>query len=95
MIDATSPSAPDAPRSRLRATLTKVEREARALVTHVSSVDGHGNAAYGLLSALAELEAQLALGPDPALRTCPTCEGIGMRAATRCSHCWTPLTPPD
>jgi hypothetical protein len=35
----------------------------------------------------------LALGPAPELRECPTCNGVGMRAATRCSRCWSALPP--
>ena len=35
----------------------------------------------------------LALGPAPELRACPTCRNVGMRAATRCMYCWSPLLP--
>jgi len=35
----------------------------------------------------------LALGPAPQTRECPACHGIGMRAASRCGRCWTPLEP--
>jgi hypothetical protein len=35
----------------------------------------------------------LALGPAPELRECPICCEVGMRAATRCMRCWSPLAP--
>jgi hypothetical protein len=47
-----------------------------------------------LLSSWAELVEFLALGAAPELRACPFCEGIGMRAATRCGTCWRKLVPP-
>lgn len=47
-----------------------------------------------MAAAWAELVAQLALGPEPEVRECPVCKHVGMRAATRCGHCWTKLTPP-
>jgi hypothetical protein len=33
----------------------------------------------------------LALGDEPPTRICPSCGGSGMRAATRCGHCWSAL----
>ncbi len=44
-----------------------------------------------LRAALAELVKVLALGPAPQTRVCPTCGGIGMRAASRCGNCWSSL----
>jgi len=44
-----------------------------------------------LRAAWTELVEVLALGPAPQTRKCPTCHGIGMRAASRCGHCWTAL----
>ena len=44
-----------------------------------------------LQAAWTELVAVLALGPAPQTRECPTCYGIGMRAASRCGFCWTAL----
>ena len=35
----------------------------------------------------------LALGPEPQTRVCPNCQGTGMRAASRCGHCWAALAP--
>jgi hypothetical protein len=46
-----------------------------------------------LRAAWAEMVDVLALGPPPELRTCPTCGASGMRAATRCMHCWSSLAP--
>ncbi|HEV7557668.1 MAG TPA: hypothetical protein VGO00_19520 [Kofleriaceae bacterium] len=36
----------------------------------------------------------LDLPPVHELRDCPVCGHVGMRAATRCGHCWTALVPP-
>jgi hypothetical protein len=47
-----------------------------------------------LHAAFAELVEQLALGPEPAVRECPVCRHVVMRAATLCSYCWNVLTPP-
>ena len=41
-----------------------------------------------------ELVTLLALPPEPELRECPSCKHVGMRAATRCGHCWVKLVPP-
>jgi hypothetical protein len=46
-----------------------------------------------LSAAWAELVETLALGPAPEMRECPKCHGVGMRAASRCGHCWTALAP--
>jgi hypothetical protein len=46
-----------------------------------------------LRAAWGELVEELALGPAPQTRECPACHGIGMRAASRCGHCWTALEP--
>lgn len=46
-----------------------------------------------LQAAWADLVQALALGPAPQTRECPTCHGIGMRAASRCGHCWAKLAP--
>lgn len=44
-----------------------------------------------LRAAWTELVEMLALGPAPQTRECPTCHGIGMRAASRCGNCWAAL----
>jgi hypothetical protein len=46
-----------------------------------------------LRAAWTELVEVLALGPAPQTRECPACHGIGMRAASRCGHCWVALEP--
>jgi hypothetical protein len=46
-----------------------------------------------LRAAWADLVKVLALGPAPQTRACPRCQGIGMRAATRCANCWGALEP--
>ena len=98
---------PDAARSRLRATIATIEREMARLPPDEGA--GHGPAnglsawaddggqgpPHGVLrAAWADLVDQLALGPEPELRECPFCQHVGMRAATRCGHCWKRLTPP-
>jgi hypothetical protein len=44
-----------------------------------------------LREAWAKLVDVMALGPAPQTRECPTCHGVGMRAATRCGSCWAAL----
>jgi hypothetical protein len=72
---------PDARRSRLRAMMTEVELAMTASGTE------------GMRPAWDRLVAALDLGPEPDVRTCPSCGAIAMRAATLCGHCWSPLTP--
>lgn len=82
---------PDAARSRLRAAISTIEKE----VARLPAPEGEdsGSARHGLLAGVASLSTLLALGPEPEVRTCPTCKKIGMRAASMCGHCWTKLTP--
>lgn len=44
-----------------------------------------------LRAAWDELVSVLALGPAPQTRECPACHNVGMRAASRCGHCWAAL----
>jgi hypothetical protein len=81
---------PDAARSKLRATVARIEREISRLPTQVT--DDTGSPPNGLLASFADLVEQLALGPEPETRECPVCKHIGMRAATLCGYCWTKLT---
>ena len=46
-----------------------------------------------LRAAWDELTSVLALGPAPQTRVCPVCNSVGMRAASRCGHCWAALAP--
>lgn len=43
--------------------------------------------------AWAQMVEALALGAAPDLRECPNCRELCMRAATRCVHCWSRLSP--
>ena len=55
---------------------------------------GSTEAASPTLRALwTDLLAALALGPAPELRACPACSQLGMRAASRCGHCWIAIVP--
>jgi len=78
----------DAARGNLRALIESIDRE----ITHLSP-SGGGNPETALRASWSELVKQLALGPEPATRECPTCHSVGMRAASRCGHCWAKLAP--
>jgi len=85
---------PDPVRSRLRATVAKMDREMATLRTPgAADADGKG-LHHALIASFDDLVHQLALGPEPQVRECPKCGGIGMRVATTCWTCWTKLTPP-
>ena len=86
-------SVPDSKRSRLRATVAAIEQELARLPPDVTN-DNRASPAGALRASVADLVAQLALGPEPEYRQCPTCRHVGMRVATVCGHCWTKLTPP-
>ena len=49
---------------------------------------------HELRASWSQLMRLLDLPPVHELRDCPTCGYVGMRAATRCGHCWTALVPP-
>jgi hypothetical protein len=84
---------PDAARSRLRSTVATIEHEIARLKKE--GVGADGKSLLDTLSARwGELVAQLALGPEPEVRECPSCSGIGIREATLCGFCWTKLEPP-
>jgi hypothetical protein len=72
----------DAAVAKLRASISAIDRELAQVEPTAA-----------LRAAWDELTAVLALGPAPAVRVCPTCHGIGMRAASRCGHCWASLEP--
>jgi len=82
----------DQARSRLRATLTTMEREIADLTRRIT-IDER-DPTCGLAASWRDLVEQLALGPEPELRQCPVCGNVTMRKATLCGHCWTKLTPP-
>lgn len=77
---------PDPDKTRLRATVTTLGLEIDRLAPP-SPEPSVVQMAYR------ELVAQLALGVEPAVRSCPRCNTIGMAAATICGNCWSPLTP--
>jgi hypothetical protein len=86
-------SVPDSKRSRLRATVAAIEHDLARLPPDVTN-DNRATPAEGLRASVADLVAQLALGPEPAYRQCPACKRTGMRVATVCGYCWTRLSPP-
>jgi hypothetical protein len=71
---------PDAAVTKLRTIVAVIEQE----IVQVPPTPA-------LRAAWTELVEVLALGPAPKTRECPACHAIGMRAASRCGHCWTSL----
>lgn len=74
------------------------DRSIAMLRTLVDTIDhelGSTTPTGELQSAWTQLVKVLALGPAPALRTCPYCEEVGLRAASRCGRCWSVLPPLD
>jgi len=72
---------PDEKRSRLRGIVADMET-------------AMGDAATEPMRATWQrLVTALDLGPEPAVRACPRCGELGMRAATRCGYCWLTLAP--
>lgn len=82
---------PDDARDALRAIVATIDGEISRLAEPTRS-EAAGTTKE-LRSSWAELVELLALGPVPEVRECPICRHIGMRAATRCGHCWTRLSP--
>ena len=82
---------PDGARGVLRALVVTIDREMSRLSEPTRS-EGDGKPKE-LRSSWLQLVELLALGPTPEVRECPVCRHIGMRAATRCGHCWTKLSP--
>ena len=85
-------SVPDSKRSRLRATIAEIQHLLVQLPGDVTKDNG-AMLAEGLGTSVADLVAQLALGPEPTYRQCPVCKHTAMSVATLCGHCWTKLTP--
>jgi hypothetical protein len=65
----------------------------RSLVATVERELASVGPSEALRGAWDEFVKVLALGPAPELRACPTCNELVMRAATRCSGCWSSLLP--
>jgi hypothetical protein len=63
----------------------------RSLVSVIEHELASAAPAEGLRAAWTQMVEILALGPAPELRECATCGNTGMRAATRCMHCWSSL----
>ncbi len=76
------------PASRLREILATMGREIALLPDGTSA--GTTNPLHDLY---AKLVTQLALGPEPELRTCPNCRRSGMAGAKVCGFCWMKLEP--
>jgi hypothetical protein len=70
----------DAAVSKLRTIVGTIDRE----IEHATPT---------MRAAWAQLVAVLALGPAPQTRECTVCQGIGLRAASRCGFCWAALAP--
>jgi hypothetical protein len=79
----------DGARDNLRVAVAAVEREISRLPATIDS----NPAPEGLRASWSELVKLLALGQAPETRACPVCSGTGMRAASRCAHCWAKLEP--
>lgn len=78
----------------MRNTVAAIERELERLQKASPDVGENKGALSALAAPWADLVAQLALGPEPPTRNCPTCGAIGMRNATLCGNCWAKLVPP-
>jgi hypothetical protein len=78
-------------RAVLRTVVSDIERELSCLAREASPAE-HRSAIGALTASWARLVELMALGLAPELRQCQHCGGRGMRAATRCGHCWSALT---
>ena len=78
----------DAARDHLRTVIAAVDHE----ITRLPAGDGN-HATDELRASWTALVKLLALGATPETRECPKCHGTGMRAASRCAHCWAKLEP--
>ena len=74
-----NPETPDPRLTRLRSLLANVERQ----------LEGIGTGPSVLRTAWDDLVKALALGPEPELRSCPSCRRAIIREASRCRYCWT------
>jgi hypothetical protein len=77
-------------RVTLRIIVSDIERELSCLAREAPPAE-HRSAIGDLTASWARLVQLLALGVAPELRQCPRCGTSGMRAATRCGHCWVAL----
>jgi hypothetical protein len=77
-------------RASLRVAVSAIERELSCLAREAPAAE-HRSAIVSLGTAWKRMVELMALGVAPELRTCPRCGGQGMRGATRCGQCWSPL----
>jgi hypothetical protein len=71
----------------------KALEKLRSLITIVDRELAGATPSEELRTAWAQMIEVLAPGAAPELRECPHCHEVGMRAATRCSRCWSSLPP--
>jgi hypothetical protein len=76
--------------SRLRALVATVEKEIALVPATGGAVEGP-SPKTSLGEAWSLLVKMLDLGPEPLMRTCPTCKQPSMLAASLCGHCWSRL----
>ena len=75
----------DEKNAKLHGLVTMIEKQ----LGHLPSADsGEVRESWSQLMRLLDLP------PVHELRDCPVCGSVGMRAATRCGHCWSALVPP-
>jgi len=65
----------------------------RAIVATIEKQITDAAPAPALQAAWTELVSVLDLGTATPTRECPRCKGVGFAAASRCSNCWSALTP--
>jgi hypothetical protein len=83
---------PGSERASLRAAVETVNRQVSSLKGH-ATLEEFRAATDTLVGSFTELVKLLDLGEAPALRECPRCKHLGMRAASRCGYCWIDLAP--
>jgi hypothetical protein len=84
---------PDPRQMTLARALRVVEETAAAVPLSLVGEDGTPLGTR-LRDAIRTLARELALGPTAALRECPRCGTVIVPSATRCGHCWAPITAP-
>jgi hypothetical protein len=81
----------EAGRAALRTMIASMDEEMAKLTA--LTVAGDGAAVAPLTAVWRDLVRTLDLGPAPRVRSCPTCGGTCMAAATLCASCWSKLAP--
>jgi hypothetical protein len=80
-------------RVKLREVVSTIDAELSSL-SRGRTVEEYRLATGDLRASWTELVRLLELGAAPDVQSCPNCERIIMREATRCGYCWTELSPP-